>query len=105
MTDIWHRIFRKPIESRGFVLALGALLAEDVQVALERLEAAIEADDQLPEPQESVTSHNRINSGSFGGRFLVVLYVVFWPNLPVHANPSLWAFPGYERQDSDQIQT
>ena len=60
-------------------MALGALLAEDVQVALERLEAAIEADDQLPEPQESVTSHNRINSGSFGGRFLVVLYVVFWP--------------------------
>jgi hypothetical protein len=30
----------------------GALLAEDVQVALERLEAAIEAEKQLPEPEE-----------------------------------------------------
>jgi hypothetical protein len=30
-----------------------ALLAEDVQAALERLEAAIEAGDQLPEPEES----------------------------------------------------
>jgi hypothetical protein len=31
----------------------GALLAEDVQAALERLEAAIEAEEQLPEPLES----------------------------------------------------
>ncbi len=31
----------------------GALLAEDVPAALERLEAAIEAAEQLPEPQES----------------------------------------------------
>jgi hypothetical protein len=31
----------------------GALVAADVQAALERLEAAIEADEQLPEPQES----------------------------------------------------
>jgi hypothetical protein len=30
-----------------------ALLAEDVQAALERLEAAIEAGEQLPEPEES----------------------------------------------------
>jgi hypothetical protein len=30
-----------------------ALLAEDVQLALERLEAAIEAGEQLPEPEES----------------------------------------------------
>jgi len=32
----------------------GALLAEDVQPALDCLEAAIEADAQLPEPEESV---------------------------------------------------
>jgi hypothetical protein len=31
----------------------GALLAEDVQAALERLEAAVEADKQLPELEES----------------------------------------------------
>jgi hypothetical protein len=31
----------------------GALLAEDVQAALKRLEAAIEADKQSPEPDES----------------------------------------------------
>jgi hypothetical protein len=31
----------------------GALLAEDVPAALERLQAAIEAQEQLPEPQES----------------------------------------------------
>ncbi len=30
----------------------GALLAEDVQAALERLEAAVEADKQSPEPEE-----------------------------------------------------
>ncbi|MEJ2385853.1 MAG: DUF1840 domain-containing protein [Chromatiaceae bacterium] len=30
-----------------------ALLAEDVQAALERLEAAVEAGEQLPEPDES----------------------------------------------------
>jgi hypothetical protein len=30
-----------------------ALLAEDVQAALERLEAAVEANEQLPEPDES----------------------------------------------------
>jgi len=30
----------------------GALLAEDVQPALERLEAAVEADKQSPEPEE-----------------------------------------------------
>jgi hypothetical protein len=30
-----------------------ALLAEDVEAALERLEAAIEAGEQLPEPEES----------------------------------------------------
>ncbi|MGA7979180.1 MAG: DUF1840 domain-containing protein [Chromatiaceae bacterium] len=30
-----------------------ALLAEDVQAALERLEAAVEAGEQLPEPEES----------------------------------------------------
>jgi hypothetical protein len=29
-----------------------ALLAEDVQAALERLEAAVEAGEQLPEPEE-----------------------------------------------------
>jgi hypothetical protein len=31
----------------------GALLAEDVEAALERLEAAVAADEQLPEPGES----------------------------------------------------
>ena len=31
----------------------GALLAEDVSAALARLAAAIEADEQLPEPRES----------------------------------------------------
>ena len=31
----------------------GALLAEDVQAALERLEAAVEADEPLPEPEET----------------------------------------------------
>jgi hypothetical protein len=31
----------------------GALLAEDVEAALERLEAAVEEDEQLPEPGES----------------------------------------------------
>jgi hypothetical protein len=30
----------------------GALLADDVQAALERLEAAVEADKQSPEPEE-----------------------------------------------------
>jgi hypothetical protein len=30
-----------------------ALLAEDVQAALERLEAAVEAGEQLPEPEEN----------------------------------------------------
>ena len=32
----------------------GALLAEDVEAALARLEAAVEADEQLPQPDESV---------------------------------------------------
>ena len=32
----------------------GALLAEDVEAALGRLEAAIEADEELPKPDESV---------------------------------------------------
>jgi hypothetical protein len=32
----------------------GALLAEDVEAALARLEAAVAADEQLPEPGESV---------------------------------------------------
>jgi len=32
----------------------GALLAEDVEAALERLEAAVEADEQLRKPDESV---------------------------------------------------
>ena len=31
----------------------GALLAEDVEAALARLEAAVAADEQLPEPEES----------------------------------------------------
>jgi hypothetical protein len=31
----------------------GVLLAEDVEAALERLEAAVAADEQLPEPGES----------------------------------------------------
>jgi hypothetical protein len=32
----------------------GALLAEDVEAALARLEAAVAADEQLPQPDESV---------------------------------------------------
>ncbi len=36
------------------VVVSGALLAEDVEAALERLEAAVDADEQLPQPDESV---------------------------------------------------
>jgi hypothetical protein len=36
----------------------GALLAEDVQAALERLEAAVEADKQSPEPGESAVGED-----------------------------------------------
>ncbi len=36
----------------------GALLAEDVQVALQRLEALFETDEQLPEPGESAQGEN-----------------------------------------------
>jgi hypothetical protein len=36
----------------------GALLAEDVEAALERLEAAVAADEQLPEPGESAQGEN-----------------------------------------------
>jgi len=36
----------------------GALLAEDVQVALKRLEAAVEADKQSPEPEEPAEGEN-----------------------------------------------
>ena len=35
-----------------------ALLAEDVQAALERLEAAIEADERLPESEESAPAED-----------------------------------------------
>jgi hypothetical protein len=36
----------------------GALLAEDVQAALARLGAAVAADAQLPEPEESVQAED-----------------------------------------------
>lgn len=36
----------------------GALLAEDVQVALRHLEAVFETDEQLPEPGESAEGEN-----------------------------------------------
>ena len=36
----------------------GALLAEDVQVALQRLEAVFETDEQLPEPGEPGEGEN-----------------------------------------------
>ncbi len=51
----------------------GALLAEDVEAALERLEAAIEADEQLPEPDESVEGEDDESAVSLAHRALPLI--------------------------------
>jgi hypothetical protein len=51
----------------------GALLAEDVQAALERLEAAIEAEEQLPEPQESGEGEDEESTVSLPHRALPLI--------------------------------
>jgi len=51
----------------------GALLAADVQAALERLEAAIEADEQLPEPEQPVEEEDGEPAVSLPHRALPVI--------------------------------
>ena len=50
-----------------------ALLAEDVQAALERLEAAIEADKRSPEPERSETGRDEEPAVSLSHRALPVM--------------------------------
>jgi hypothetical protein len=54
----------------------GAPLAEDVQAALERLEAAIEADEQLPEPQESGEEEDHESAVSLPHRALPLIQLL-----------------------------
>ena len=51
----------------------GALLAEDVQAALERLEAAVEADEQLPQPDESAEEEDDEPAVSLAHRALPLI--------------------------------
>jgi hypothetical protein len=51
----------------------GALLADDVPAALERLETAIAADKQLPEPEESAQSGDTEPAVSLSHRALPVI--------------------------------
>jgi hypothetical protein len=51
----------------------GALLAEDVPAALERLEAAVAANEQLPEPEESAQSGDDEPAVSLSHRALPVI--------------------------------
>ncbi len=51
----------------------GALLAVDVQAALERLEAAVEADKQTPEPEESAEGEDGEPAVSFPHRALPLI--------------------------------
>jgi hypothetical protein len=51
----------------------GALLAEDVPAALERLEAAVAANEQLPEPEESAQSGDDEPTVSLSHRALPVI--------------------------------
>ena len=54
----------------------GSLLAADVQAALERLEAAIEADEQLPEAQESGEGEDDESAVSLPHRALPVIQLL-----------------------------
>jgi hypothetical protein len=51
----------------------GALRAEDVQVALERLEAAVHADEQSPAPEEQAESEDDERAVSLRHRALPVI--------------------------------
>jgi len=51
----------------------GALLAEDVPAALARLEAAVAANEQLPEPEESAQSVDDESTVSLSHRALPVI--------------------------------
>ena len=51
----------------------GALLAEDVPAALARLEAAVAANEQLPEPEESAQSEDDEPTVSLSHRALPVI--------------------------------
>jgi hypothetical protein len=51
----------------------GALLAEDVEAALVRLEAAVEADEQLPQPDESVQGEDDEPAVSLAHRALPLI--------------------------------
>jgi hypothetical protein len=51
----------------------GALLAEDVPAALERLEAAVEADQRSPEPEESAEGEDGEPAVSLPHRALPVI--------------------------------
>jgi len=51
----------------------GALLADDVPAALERLETAVAADEQLPEPEESAQSGDTEPAVSLSHRALPVI--------------------------------
>jgi len=51
----------------------GALLAEDVPAALARLQAAVAANEQLPEPQESAQSVDEEPTVSLAHRALPVI--------------------------------
>jgi len=51
----------------------GALLAEDVEAALARLEAAVEADEQLPQPDESVQGEDDEPAVSLAHRALPLI--------------------------------
>jgi hypothetical protein len=53
--DVAVRLFRMTAHSGAVP---GALLAEDVQAALARLEAVVAADAQLPEPDESAQAED-----------------------------------------------
>jgi len=54
----------------------GSLLAADVQAALERLEVAIEADEQLPESQESGEGEGDESAVSLPHRALPVIQLL-----------------------------
>jgi len=51
----------------------GALLAEDVEAALERLEAAVAADEQLPQPDEYVEGEDDEPAVSLAHRALPLI--------------------------------
>ena len=51
----------------------GALLAADVQAALERLEAAVEADEQSPEPEATAQSEDGEPAVSLSHRALPMI--------------------------------